>query len=94
MVEPSMFRRRNILEENVQTMISLEVEIRKSSTSRHLMHMSYEIFSLVTSILMQIRQIIFVVLLLEEGGKGNLKYVSFVSVILHENSNSPFRLGI
>ena len=43
-VEPSMFRRRNILEENVQAIISLEVEIRKSSTSRHLMHVSWWIY--------------------------------------------------
>ena len=40
-VEPSMFRRRNILEENVQIIISLEVEIHKSSTSRYLMHVTY-----------------------------------------------------
>ena len=38
-VESSMFRRRNMLEENVQAMIFLEVEIRKSSISKNLMHM-------------------------------------------------------
>ena len=42
-VECSMFHRSNIVGQNVSAMISLEVEIRESSTSKYLMHVSQEI---------------------------------------------------